>query len=282
MIASHAHGKGRRSPAPPLGKGRRWLGPLLGRGRRWLAPALVLVALLGAWEAYVDLGAVNDLVLPAPHQVALALYDDRRVLWRAFLVSAEEIVAGSLLAAAAGLALAFAMHFSGAVRRALYPLLVASQAVPVPILAPLLIFWLGFGSLPKLIVVALVSFFSIVITTLAALATVDPAMGKLMRTFDASRLAIFRHVELPAALPGLFTGLKLTLVVAVIADVLAEQGAGSSNGLGYILMTAEPQLLTAEAFAAAAILSALAIALFVALTVAERWLLPWAYQPKGS
>jgi putative hydroxymethylpyrimidine transport system permease protein len=249
---------------------------------RWLAPALVLAALVGGWEAYVELGGVDSLVLPAPHQIAAALYEDRHVLWSGFLVSAKEIVLGSLLAGATGLALAFAMHFSELVRRALYPLLVASQAVPIPILAAPLAFWLGFGLGPKLVVVALVSFFSIVITTLAALATVDPALLKLMRTFDASRLRTFRYVELPAALPGLFTGLKLTLVVAVIADVLAEQGAGSNSGLGYILMTAEPQLLTAEAFAAALILSALAVALFALLTLAERRLLPWAYRPTGE
>jgi putative hydroxymethylpyrimidine transport system permease protein len=257
-------------------------GGWLGRAGGWLPTALVLAALIGGWELYVDAGGVDALVLPAPHDIFAALYDDRRVLWSNFLVSAKEIVLGSLLAAASGMALAFAMHFWALARRALYPLLVASQAVPVPILAAPLAFWLGFGLAPKLVVVALVSFFSVVITTLAALATVEQGLLKLMRTFDASRLRTFRYVELPAALPGLFTGLKLTLVVAVIADVLAEQGAGSNAGLGYILMTAEPQLLTAEAFAAALILSLLAIVLFALLTVAERRLLPWAYRPKGE
>jgi len=252
-----------------------------GRLGRALPAALLVLALLGAWELYVDLGGVDSLVLPSPHQIAASLYEDRHVLFSNFLVSLKEILLGSLAAAAAGLLLAFAMHFSRALRQALYPLLVASQAIPVPILAAPLAFWLGFGLAPKLAVVALVSFFSIVITTLSALAAVDADLLKLMRTFDASRLRTFAYVELPAALPGLFTGLKLTLVVAVIADVFAEQ-SGSNSGLGYLLLTAVPNLQTAEAFAAALLLSLIAIALFAVLTVAERRLLPWTYRPRGA
>jgi putative hydroxymethylpyrimidine transport system permease protein len=180
-----------------------------------------------------------------------------------------------------GLALAVALHFSPTLRRAFYPLLVASQAIPFPIIATLLAFWLGFGILPKLVIVALVSFFSIVVTTLAGLAAVDPDLIKLMRTFDASRLRTFRHVELPAALPGLFTGAKIAVAVSVIGAVFAEQ-AGSSSGLGYLLQQSIPQLLTARAYAAVVILSVFAIALFAVLTLAERLALPWAYEPRGD
>jgi putative hydroxymethylpyrimidine transport system permease protein len=248
---------------------------------RPLPTLLLLGAFFGAWELYVDTGGVDSLILPAPHAVVSTLYTDRQTLWSNFLVSAKEVVLGSLLAAAVGFLTAMTMHFSDPWRRAVYPLAVASQAIPVPILALPLVFWLGFGLAPKLIVIAVVSFFSIVITTLAGLATVDPAQLKLMRTFDATRWRTFRHVELPAALPGLFTGLKLTLVVAVIADVLAEQ-AGSNSGLGYILLSAESNLQVAQLFAAAMILSLFAILLFALLTLAERRLLPWAYQPRGD
>jgi len=120
-----------------------------------------------------------------------------------------------------------------------------------------------------------------VVTTLAGLATVDPDLLKLMRTFDASRLRIFRHVELPAALPGVFTGAKIAVAVAVIGAVFAEQ-AGSSSGLGYLFQQSLPQLLTARAYAAVAILSMFAIALFALLTLAERLALPWAYEPRGE
>jgi putative hydroxymethylpyrimidine transport system permease protein len=185
------------------------------------------------------------------------------------------------LAAAAGLVLAVVIHLSPTLRRAVYPLLVASQTVPVPIVAPVLVLWLGFGILPKLVVIALVSFFSIVVTTLAGLASVDRDLLKLMRTFDASRLQTFRRVELPWALPGMFTGAKIAVAVAVIGAVFAEQ-AGASSGLGYLFAQSIPQLLTARAYAAVVILSVLAIALFSLLSLAERLALPWAHQSNGD
>lgn len=247
----------------------------------WRAVALLAV-LAGCWEAYVDLGGADSLILPAPHAVASALYTDRSLLWSNFAVTAEEVLLGIVVAALAGFAFAVALHFSGrTLRPAVYPLLVASQTVPIPMVAPLFVLWLGFGILPKLLVIALVSFFSIVVTTLAGLAAVDPDLIKLMRTFEASRMRIFRHVELPAALPGLFTGAKIAVVVAVIGAVFAEQ-AGSNAGLGYVFQQAIPQLLTARAYAAVALLSGFAIALFTLLTLAERLMLPWAYEPTGG
>lgn len=251
------------------------------RARRAFPAALLLLALLGVWELYVDLGGVDPLILSSPHDIAKALFDDRSLLWSNFLVTAQEVLFGILVAAAAGLVFAIAIHFSGTLRRALYPLLVASQAIPFPVLATLLTFWLGFGILPKLVVIALVSFFSIVVTTLAGLAAVDPELIKLMRTFDASRLRTFRHIELPAALPGVFTGAKIAVAVAVIGAVFAEQ-AGSNSGLGYLLQQSIPQLLTARAYAAVVILSLFAIGLFALLTLAERLALPWAYEPRGE
>jgi len=236
----------------------------------WRA-VLILLVFLGAWELYVDLGGVDPLILPAPHQIAQSLYGDRALLWSNFLVTAREIGFGILVAAAAAFALAVSLHLSLTLRRAIYPLLIA----------PLLILWLGFGFLPKLLVIMTVCFFPIVVTTLDGLAAVEPDLLKLMQTFDASRLRTFRHVELPAALPGLFTGMKIAVVFAPIAAVFAEQ-SGSNAGLGYVYMQAIPQLLTARAYAAVFILATFAILLFALLTLAERLLLPWAYEPRGE
>ena len=252
--------------------------------RRWLRgwrPLLVLAILIGAWELYVDLGGVDPLILPAPHAVAQALYDDRSLLWSNFVTTAEEVLLGIALASAASLALAFAIHFSSTLRRAIYPLLVASQAIPIPIIAPLLVLWVGFGLLPKLVVIALVSFFPIVVTALAGLAAVDPDLLKLMRTFDASRARTFRHVELPSALPGVLTGAKIAVTVAVIGAVFAEL-AGSSSGLGYLYQQSQGQLLMPRAYAIVVILCLFAVALFGLLTLAERATVPWAYQPRGE
>jgi NitT/TauT family transport system permease protein/putative hydroxymethylpyrimidine transport system permease protein len=242
--------------------------------------AILLVALIGIWELYVDLhGDTFSLILPAPHQVAKALYTDRGLLWSNFLVTAKEVLLGIVAATAVGFVLAVAIHFSPTLRRAVYPLVVASQAVPVVVFAPVLAFWLGFGLLPKLAVIALVSFFSIVVTTTAGFAMVDPDLIKLMRTFDASRLRTFRHVELPTALPGVFTGVKIAVAVSVIGAVFAEWN-GSNSGLGYVILQSLPQLLAARGVAAVVILSLFAIALFSLLAVAERLALPWAYHDR--
>lgn len=242
-------------------------------------PLLVVVALLGIWELYVDLGGADQLILPAPHAVAQSLYDDRGLLWSNFLVTAQEVLLGILVAAAAALVLASAMHFFVTVKSSVYPLLIASQTIPIPMLAPVLVLWLGFGILPKLVVIALVSFFSIVVTTLAGFASVDPELLKLMRTFDAPRRRVFWSIELPTALPGVFTGAKIAVIVAVIGAVFAEQ-AGASSGLGYLFSQSIPQLQTARAYATVVVLSAFAIALFLTLTLAERLATPWAHQPK--
>jgi NitT/TauT family transport system permease protein/putative hydroxymethylpyrimidine transport system permease protein len=249
--------------------------------RRWLPALLLLTALLGAWELYVDLGGADPLILPPPHAIAKSLYVDRSLLWSNFLVTAEEVLLGILAALIVGLVLSVAIHFSPTLRRALYPPLVASQTIPIQMIAPVLLLWLGFGLAPKLVVIALVSFFPIVVTTLAALAAVDRDLLKLMRTFDASRRRTFWHVELPAAVPGLITGLKIAAVVAVIGAVFAEW-SGASAGLGYLFEQSIPQLLTARAYAAFVTLSLFAIVLFALLTLAERRALPWAYQPQGD
>lgn len=248
---------------------------------RWLAPLAIVLALLGAWELYAVLGPVDSLILPAPHEVARALYEDRALLWDDFTVTAGEVLLGILVAGVVGFACAIALHLSLALRHATYPLLVASQTIPIVLVAPLLVVWLGFGLAPKLVIIGLVSFFPIVVTTLDALSRVDPEQVKLLRTLDAPRLRILRHVELPAALPGLFSGAKIGVAVAVIGAVFAEQ-AGSSSGLGHLVQTSIPQLLTARAYAAVLILSAFAITLFGLLTLAERLIVPWAHESPGG
>jgi ABC-type nitrate/sulfonate/bicarbonate transport system permease component len=239
-----------------------------------IAVLLVLV-LVGGWEAYVQISGIDEFLLPAPSQVAAALYDDRGLLWSNFAVTASEIGLGIALALAVGLGSAVVLHFSPRLRRTLYPLLVGSQTLPIPIVAPLLVVWFGFGLAPKLAIIALVCFFPIVVPTMDALERVDSDQRKLMRTFGASRWQTFRIVEAPFALPGLFTGAKLSVAVATIAAVLAEW-SGSEDGLGHLFQQALPNLETARAYAAVLILAAFAVALFGLLALAERRLLPWA------
>ena len=237
-----------------------------------IAAALVL-ALLGGWEAYARLGGIDEFVLPPPTAVATALFDDRSLLWSNFAVTAGEI--------AVGLVCAVAIHFSPVLRRALYPLLVGSQTIPIVLVAPLLVAWWGFGLGPKLAIVALVCFFPVVVPTLDALDRVDGDLRKLMRTLGASRWQTFRMVDAPAALPGVLTGAKLSVAIASIAAILAEL-AGSDSGLGNLMLKAIPNFETARAFAAVLILSVFSVVLFGLLALAERRLLPWAHQPRGT
>ena len=152
------------------------------------------------------------------------------------------------------------------------------QTIPIPIIAPLLVVWFGYDLRPKIAIVALVCLFPIVVSTLDALGRTDADLHKLMRSFGASRWQTFRLVEAPAALPGLITGAKLSLAFAGIAAILAEW-AGSENGIGHLVLQALPQFETARAYAGVFILAAFSVALFGALSLAERRLLPWAEPP---
>ena len=249
--------------------------------RRWLLPLLAVLVLLGVWQLYVEASGVSSLVLPSPIDVGRALIDDRGTLWHNLKPTAAEILLGIALGSAVGLLMSVTLHFSGFVRQLSYPLLVATQALPIPLLAPLLVVWLGFGLLPKLTVVALVSFFPVLVTTLAGLGAVDRELIKLLRTFDANRWQTFRRIELPSALPGVFTGAKLAAVLSVIAAILGEQ-AGSNSGLGYLLTVTVANLEMSEAFASVFVLAAFAILLFALLTFAERRTLPWVQRQRET
>jgi putative hydroxymethylpyrimidine transport system permease protein len=239
-----------------------------------IAPLVLLALFVGGWELYTRLSDVDAFILPAPHEVAQSLYDDRSLLLSNLSVTAQEVGLGVVLALVIGGLLAFALHLSPPLRRAAYPLLVSSQAVPFVILAPLLVFWFGFSVFAKLAIVVIVCFFPVVVTTLDALRTVDPELLKLMRTLDASRWQTLRMVEAPAALPAALSGAKIAVAVAVIGAVFAEY-TGSEKGLGHLLLTSTPQLETARAWAATVVLALFAVALFSALGLAQRVLVPW-------
>ncbi len=248
--------------------------------RARLGAPLLALALLGGWELYARAGGVDAFILPAPTAIADALRADRALLWDNFVVTAVEVAAGIAAAGVAAFALAVALHFNRTARGAVFPLLVGSQAVPVVIIAPLLVVWWGFGLAPKVAIVALVCFFPIVVTTLDALRRVDPDELKLLRTLDATRWQAFRWAEAPAALPAALSGAKVAVAVAVIGAVFAEY-AGSSEGLGHLILQSLPQLEIARAWAAVVVLATFAVALFYALHLAERRIAPWAHRSGG-
>jgi putative hydroxymethylpyrimidine transport system permease protein len=257
-------------------------------GRRALAvlpPLLLVGALLGIWEAYADAGSSSTFVLPAPHAIAQALWNNAGFLAANSAITAEEVGLGILLAVLLGFVLAVLIHLSPTLRRAVYPLAIGSQAVPIAVIAPLLVFWWGFGVFPKLFVIVLICFFPVLVTTVDGLAAVDPDQLKLLRTLDASRWQAFRFAELPAALPAAISGARIALTVGVIGAYIAESQTATSGthaGLGHEINADLTALQTPRAYAAAVLLFALAIACFYALTLAERRLAPWASQSRGD
>ena len=239
-----------------------------------MGAALIVLAGLAAWEAIVRLGLVDDLLLPAPAQVAESLWSDRALLADDLAVTTGEVLLGLAAAIAAGAALGVAMHVSPPARRALRPLVIGSQAVPVPVIAPLVVLVLGFGLAPKVLLVALVCFFPVAINVYDGLRDTDADARKLLRSLDASRWQTLRMLELPSALPSAFTGMKVAAAVAVIGAVFAEW-SGADSGLGHALLTANGQLETARAFAATLLLFLLAVTLYGALSLLERRVVDW-------
>jgi putative hydroxymethylpyrimidine transport system permease protein len=248
--------------------------------RRWLPPIVIVAVLLGLWQLAASLDVIANalniepFLVPSPSEIAQSLWADRSLLLDNGWVTLQEVLAGFALSVAAGVAFAVILHLSPTLRRAFYPLLVASQTVPIVVVAPILVVWLGFGIGPKLAIIALICFFPITVNTLDGLRSVDPDLTKMMRTLDASRWQTFRRVEAPTALPYFFSGAKIAVAVAVIGAVFGEW-AGSSSGLGHLIQQASAQLQTARTFAAVVVLSALAIALFGLLAVIERRVAWW-------
>jgi ABC-type nitrate/sulfonate/bicarbonate transport system permease component len=248
--------------------------------KRWLPPIVIVVVLLGLWQLAASLDVIasalniEPFLVPSPSEIAQSLWADRSLLLDNGWVTLQEVLAGFALSVVAGVAFAVVLHLSPMLRRAFYPLLIASQTVPIVVIAPILVVWLGFGIGPKLVIIALICFFPITVNTLDGLRSVDPDLLKMMRTLDASRLQTFRRVEGPSALPYFFSGAKIAVAVAVIGAVFGEW-AGSSSGLGHLIQQASAQLQTARTFAAVVVLSALAIVLFGLLAVIERRVAWW-------
>jgi putative hydroxymethylpyrimidine transport system permease protein len=246
----------------------------------YAAPATVILLLLGGWElaARWDLISnaltIEDFLVPAPSDVAESLWRDRSLLADDSWVTMREVLLGFACALASGLAFALVLHLSDTLRRAFYPLLIASQTIPPVAIAPILVVWFGFGLGPKVLLIALVCFFPVTVNTLDGLRSVDPQLITMMRTLGAGRAQILGRVELPSALPFFFSGTKIAIAVAVIAAVFAEW-VGAESGLGHQIFVAESQLLTARMFAAITLLGVMAIGLFGLVALIERRVVRW-------
>lgn len=259
---------GRLEPRPRAG--------LRGRGliAQVLPPLVVGVVLVALWQGYVAVSGVHEGILPSPVEVARALVRDRGLLASAAGTTLSEVLLGYGIAIVVGVGLAMVVSSSRLVERAIYPWLVGSQMIPIPVLAPVVVLWTGFDIRPKLIIVALVTFFPIAVNTIDGLRATDPELVGLLRTLGAGRRQVLRIARLPNALPYVFSGLRVAAAFAVIGAVFAEW-VGSTSGLGVLILDYGNETATADVFAVVVVLAAIGIAMFAAVGAVERVVVPW-------
>jgi putative hydroxymethylpyrimidine transport system permease protein len=241
---------------------------------RILLALLLVVLFVLAWQGLATLESVDDLTLASPVETWGALRDDRSLLVDNAGVTLVEVVLGLAISVAAGVVFAVAMHLVRPLRDAAYPLLVASQAIPVVVLAPIFVLAFDYGIGPKLAIVALICFFPITVNLLDGLRSTPPELLKLMRSMGATRLRTLRSVELPASLPSFFSGLKVAATVSVIGAVFGEW-AGADEGLGRLVLLGNNQLQTPRVYAGIVLLTLMAVGLFALVALAERLACPW-------
>jgi NitT/TauT family transport system permease protein len=251
---------------------------------RWYLPALLPVLggafVVTAWWLSTIVFGIKPFILPAPPDIVHSFADLSGYLMSQAKATLIETVVGFGLAVVIGLLAAVLLSASRIVERAFLPLLVAANAVPKIAVAPLLVVWLGFGSVPKICMVVLISVFPIVVATMSGLTSVPLELTELARSLSASRRQTFVKLRIPWALPQIFVGLKVAVTLAVVGAVVGEF-AGGDRGLGYVIVASGASADTSLAFAAMTLLSAMSVFLFYLVAGIERLLLPWAREVTG-
>lgn len=241
---------------------------------RWVAPVVTVAAVLLLWQVVCTAGLVPSFLLPSPLDVVAALIADAPLLAQHCVVTLGEALIGLLCGVVAGFLLALAMDRFAIVDKALSPLVTLSQTIPTVAIAPLLVLWLGYGMLPKILLVALTTFFPITVSLASGFRSVDPDVIDLMRTMNASWWQIFRFVKLPAAADSFFAGLRISATYAVVGAVVAEW-LGGFEGLGVYMTRVRKSYSYDQMFAVIFIISALSLVLMGLVRILERVCMPW-------
>jgi ABC-type nitrate/sulfonate/bicarbonate transport system permease component len=242
--------------------------------RRWLPPLVVVGAVIVTWEAYCRVAGISPVVLPSPTRILEQLWAFRGDAVRHSIPTLAETGLGLSLSVAVSVVAAVAMDRFESVRRALEPLFVASQTVPVVAIAPLMVLWFGFGLAPKVLIVVLVTFFPITVALLDGFAVASGEATDLLRSFGADRMQTFRKLRWPAALPSFFTGLRIAATYGVIGAVFGEY-VGAYEGLGIWMQLSQNAFRTDLVFAAVLLSGVLSVGLFWLVTALERLVIPW-------
>ena len=240
-----------------------------------VGPTVTLLALVALWEILARWSGIPSWLLPAPSAIAEAMVDWRGELTLHFMVTLYEVLMGFALSIVVSVPLAVAVVYSPFLQNTIYPILLALQSMPKVAIAPLLVLWIGFGVLPKVLVVFLVCFFPIVVATASGLSAVAPPLLDLIRSLSATQYQTFIKIRFPTAIPHIFVGFKIAITFAVIGGVIGEF-VGSDQGLGYLILISTSQSRTPLAFGALLLLTIMSIVLYYAVELVERLVVPWA------
>ncbi len=247
---------------------------LVQRLRAAVPPYLFIIVALLLWEAAVRLLHIREYLLPAPSVILLATALKWRTLLSHGLITGQEIVLGFLLSVAVGIPLGMIIVFSKSAERAIFPVQVASQTVPKIAIAPILVLWLGFGVLPKMVISLLVGFFPVVVNTVIGLRATEEEMIWLAQSMGAGTMQTFLGFRLPRALPSIFGGLKVSMTMSVVGAIVGEF-VGADKGLGYLLLVANGNMDSRLLFACVLVLTVMGILLYNVLDLLEKVLMPW-------
>jgi len=241
----------------------------------WAWPTLTLFVVAVVWQGILSVVPLPAWLLPSPSAIVTATWAWHRQLPAHTMATLGATLAGYFMAIALGVPIAVVIVSSRFLERTVYPILLIFQSVPKVAVAPILLVWVGYGQLPKILIVFLVCFFPIVIGTAAGLNSAPPEMLNLVRSLCATPAQVFVKVRFPSAMPHIFVGLKVGITLAVIGAVIGEF-VGSNRGLGYIIVVSMSQVNTSLAFGAMVLLAILSIVLFYAVEWIERLVVPWA------
>lgn len=237
-------------------------------------PAIVFIVSVVVWEFGARAGWFPPYVLPAPSSIVARIGDTADLMLHHAVVTSAEIILGFVLAVIIGVALAALIVFVRTIDKAFYPWLVVVQVIPKVALGPLLVVWLGFGFLPKVLLAFLLSFFPVMISAMVGLRSIDNDLMFLLRSMGADPIKIFRHLQLPSALPGIFGSMKVAITLATVGAIVGEF-IGANEGLGYVLVTANGVLDTTLIFVALTWISVLALVFYGAIAVMENMSVHW-------
>lgn len=249
----------------------------MNRWKNKAAPVLLIAALLVCWEAVVRIREIPLYVLPAPSQVVEALIANRGTLAAHGAVTVAEALAGMAIALLLALVIGIAMDAFPAVKSGVYPVLVVTQTVPMIVLAPILIIYLGFGITPKILTVVLMCFFPIVVSFADAMGQMDEEYVQLVRSFGAGRWMAYRLVKIPAAVPGLISGLKVAATYSISGAVVGEW-IGAQSGLGYYLLRVKNGYMLDKVFACVLVIVALSLCMNGVIRLFQAAAMPYAAQ----